>query len=257
MNNNLCHSFQPVQSRQLNWDPPRSGAWSQDHPALSPKPAKSDPSEATMAYKETFWMACDSTEQMRARKWSLSHPRRGRTGSQKTGLRLPVALRTHHWRQRRHSGSALHLCRAASGPGCRPGSPDSKTTHPLCHLAAKPPFTMKPGRLKVWAEPRLYADTTESDDPKVYAQRMKERKEGMGLTWLKMDLGVEMVSGIRHGHQCYRHQSMASQSAASPAARDGGHRQRHRHARAIMWLRCATPSEWKSHFPWIISGILA
>src|SRR5258708_29921424 len=42
---------------------------------------------------------------------------------------------------------------------------------------------------------RLYADTTESDDPKTYAQRMKERKEGMGLTWLKMDLGVEMVAG--------------------------------------------------------------
>jgi len=41
---------------------------------------------------------------------------------------------------------------------------------------------------------RVYADTTESKDPKVYAQRMKERKEGMGLTWLKMDLGVEMVS---------------------------------------------------------------
>lgn len=41
---------------------------------------------------------------------------------------------------------------------------------------------------------RIYADTTESKDPKVYAQRMKERKEVMGLTWLKMDLGVEMVS---------------------------------------------------------------
>jgi L-alanine-DL-glutamate epimerase-like enolase superfamily enzyme len=41
---------------------------------------------------------------------------------------------------------------------------------------------------------RIYADTEESKDPKVYAQRMKERKEGMGLTWLKMDLGVEMVS---------------------------------------------------------------
>src|SRR5437867_3059280 len=41
---------------------------------------------------------------------------------------------------------------------------------------------------------RIYADTTESKDPKIYAQRMKERKEGMGLTWLKMDLGVEMVS---------------------------------------------------------------
>src|SRR3981081_70366 len=41
---------------------------------------------------------------------------------------------------------------------------------------------------------RIYADTTESKDPKVYAQRMKERKEQMGITWLKMDLGVEMVS---------------------------------------------------------------
>jgi L-alanine-DL-glutamate epimerase-like enolase superfamily enzyme len=41
---------------------------------------------------------------------------------------------------------------------------------------------------------RIYADTTESDDPKVYAQRMKERKEKMGITWLKMDLGVERVA---------------------------------------------------------------
>jgi L-alanine-DL-glutamate epimerase-like enolase superfamily enzyme len=42
---------------------------------------------------------------------------------------------------------------------------------------------------------RIYADTTESDDPKVYAQRMKDRKEKMGITWLKMDLGVERVAG--------------------------------------------------------------
>jgi len=41
---------------------------------------------------------------------------------------------------------------------------------------------------------RVYADTTESKDPKIYAQRMKERKEVMGVTWLKMDLGVDMVS---------------------------------------------------------------
>jgi len=41
---------------------------------------------------------------------------------------------------------------------------------------------------------RIYADTAESQDPKIYAQRMKERKDVMGLTWLKMDLGVEMVS---------------------------------------------------------------
>jgi L-alanine-DL-glutamate epimerase-like enolase superfamily enzyme len=43
---------------------------------------------------------------------------------------------------------------------------------------------------------RIYADTTESKDPKIYAQRMKERKESMGITWLKMDLGVEMVADI-------------------------------------------------------------
>jgi len=41
---------------------------------------------------------------------------------------------------------------------------------------------------------RIYADTTESDDPKIYAHRMKERKEVMGLTWLKMDLGVDAVA---------------------------------------------------------------
>ena len=43
---------------------------------------------------------------------------------------------------------------------------------------------------------RVYADTTESKDPKVYAQRMKERKEVMGLTWLKMDLGINLLEGI-------------------------------------------------------------
>ena len=41
---------------------------------------------------------------------------------------------------------------------------------------------------------RIYADTEESKDPKIYGQRMKERKEVMGLTWLKMDLGIEMVA---------------------------------------------------------------
>ncbi len=41
---------------------------------------------------------------------------------------------------------------------------------------------------------RIYADTTESHDPRVYAQRMKARKEEKGLTWLKMDLGVDLVA---------------------------------------------------------------
>lgn len=43
---------------------------------------------------------------------------------------------------------------------------------------------------------RIYADTTESKDPKVYAERMKARKEEMGLTWLKMDLGIDLVKDI-------------------------------------------------------------
>jgi L-alanine-DL-glutamate epimerase-like enolase superfamily enzyme len=42
---------------------------------------------------------------------------------------------------------------------------------------------------------RIYADTPESRDPKVYGQRMKARME-MGLTWLKMDLGIDLVEKI-------------------------------------------------------------
>jgi len=43
---------------------------------------------------------------------------------------------------------------------------------------------------------RIYADTTESKDPNVYARNMKARKEEMGVTWLKMDLGIDMVQDI-------------------------------------------------------------
>jgi L-alanine-DL-glutamate epimerase-like enolase superfamily enzyme len=40
---------------------------------------------------------------------------------------------------------------------------------------------------------RIYADTDESQDPHVFAQRLKARKEEMGLTWLKMDVGINLV----------------------------------------------------------------
>ncbi|MBI4890048.1 MAG: mandelate racemase/muconate lactonizing enzyme family protein [Acidobacteria bacterium] len=39
---------------------------------------------------------------------------------------------------------------------------------------------------------RLYCDTTESHDPKVYGERLKKRREE-GFTWLKMDLGIDLV----------------------------------------------------------------
>ena len=42
---------------------------------------------------------------------------------------------------------------------------------------------------------RIYADTTESMDPKEYGIRAKERK-AMGLTWMKMDLGINVLDGM-------------------------------------------------------------
>ncbi len=39
---------------------------------------------------------------------------------------------------------------------------------------------------------RLYCDTTESHDPKVYGQRLKKRVDE-GFTYLKMDLGIDLV----------------------------------------------------------------
>ncbi|MEW6236815.1 MAG: mandelate racemase/muconate lactonizing enzyme family protein [Candidatus Omnitrophota bacterium] len=42
---------------------------------------------------------------------------------------------------------------------------------------------------------RIYCDTAMSTDPKVFAQRMKERVE-RGFTYLKMDLGINLLRGI-------------------------------------------------------------
>ncbi len=39
---------------------------------------------------------------------------------------------------------------------------------------------------------RCYADTTESEDPKIYGQRLRGRRDE-GFTWLKMDLGVDLL----------------------------------------------------------------
>lgn len=40
---------------------------------------------------------------------------------------------------------------------------------------------------------RIYADTTDHKDPKVYAERMRKRKE-MGITFFKMDLHTDLIS---------------------------------------------------------------
>lgn len=42
---------------------------------------------------------------------------------------------------------------------------------------------------------RIYADTTESHDPKIFGQRLKQRME-QGFTWLKMDLGIDLLDNV-------------------------------------------------------------
>src|SRR4051794_40674597 len=42
---------------------------------------------------------------------------------------------------------------------------------------------------------RCYADTTEDHDPVVYGKRLKARKD-QGFTWLKMDLGIDLMENI-------------------------------------------------------------
>ena len=68
----------------------------------------------------------------------------------------------------------------------------------LWDLAGKaynvPVFQMLGGKFR--DKIRIYADTEESKDPKVYAERMRVRKEEMGLTWLKMDLGIDLLEHI-------------------------------------------------------------
>ena len=42
---------------------------------------------------------------------------------------------------------------------------------------------------------RLYADTPAVQDPQGFADKLKKRIDEQGFTWLKMDLGIHMVSG--------------------------------------------------------------
>jgi L-alanine-DL-glutamate epimerase-like enolase superfamily enzyme len=42
---------------------------------------------------------------------------------------------------------------------------------------------------------RCYADTTESNDPKVYGARLRARRD-QGFTWLKMDLGIDLMEDV-------------------------------------------------------------
>ena len=66
----------------------------------------------------------------------------------------------------------------------------------LWDLAGKaynvPVYQMIGGKFRDRA--RIYCDTTESDDPKVFGQRLRDRVTA-GFTWLKMDLNVTRAPG--------------------------------------------------------------
>ncbi len=67
----------------------------------------------------------------------------------------------------------------------------------LWDLAGKaynvPAFQMLGGKFR--DRVRLYCDTTESRDPKVFGQRLKQRRD-QGFTFLKMDLGYDLVMNV-------------------------------------------------------------
>ena len=71
----------------------------------------------------------------------------------------------------------------------------------LWDLAGKaynvPVFQMLGGKFR--DRIRIYCDTTQSPDPKQFAERLKERRE-QGFTWMKMDLGINLVSQIGRAH---------------------------------------------------------
>jgi L-alanine-DL-glutamate epimerase-like enolase superfamily enzyme len=67
----------------------------------------------------------------------------------------------------------------------------------LWDLAGKaygvPAFQMLGGKFR--DRVRLYADTTETDDPTEQGKRLKARME-RGLTWLKQDFGINLLKGV-------------------------------------------------------------
>ena len=104
---------------------------------------------------------------------------------------------------------------------------------------------------------RLYADTTESKDPKIYAQRMKERKESMGITWLKMDLGIEMVADTP-GTVSGPPDSLTGNKTNYPIPSwEWKSRTRASPCSSNTLPPYARRWEWRSRFPWTTSDIWA
>ena len=102
-----------------------------------------------MAYKETFWMACDSTEQLRA-EYGPFHTR-AEAEQEARKLAFGYLLRYEHIIGDNEDIQEVRciFVELPSGPG---GSTEPaaspEAAHPLRHLRRDRRFTMRPGRLK-------------------------------------------------------------------------------------------------------------
>ena len=87
-----------------------------------------------MAYKETFWMACDSTEQMRA-EYGPFHTR-AEAEQEARKLAFGYLLRYEHIIGDNEDIQEVRcvFVELPPGPGGRACSPDPEAAHPLRHL---------------------------------------------------------------------------------------------------------------------------
>ena len=88
---------------------------------------------------------------------------------------------------------------------------------------------------------RLYADTTETDDPKEQGQRLKARMD-RGLTFLKQDFGIDLLKD-KPGHAQHavgRRSVGAATRCHAPVHGSRDHRQGHRVALRLGRRRSAT-----------------
>jgi len=73
---------------------------------------------------------------------------------------------------------------------------------------------------------RCYCDTPDSDDPKVFGERMKKRMD-LGFTWLKMDIGINNHLRGKTGHDVRSGAGGAGQGTHADRRRDHGERRRY------------------------------
>ena len=104
---------------------------------------------------------------------------------------------------------------------------------------------------------RIYADTTESEDPAEYGRRAKERK-AMGLTWMKMDLGINVLDGMPGTVMRPAGQRQVGAARRSPI-RSSPPRSLTKASTgcASMSPRCAKTSATTCRFRWITSATSA